>query len=167
MKTKGFTLIELLLYISGLLILGTILVSMIIQFYGIYKEIVAIPRADRTGLLVVDRITKEIRSAKSINMLDSKFATTTGAIVLDVVEEGSSVEKKFYVQNGKIFYQKDSEEQESLSSSDFTVSNFNFTLVQTPISEAVRFTMEIQFKTRDDVQTKSYSGFAILRESYE
>lgn len=167
MKTKGFTLIELLVYISSLLVLGTVLMFMIVQFYGIYKEIVAIPRADRTGLLIVDRITKEIRSANQIDMLESQFNTTNGVLDLDVVDGATTIEKKFFVENGIAKYQEDSETPLNLSSKDFTVSNFNFSLVQTPISEGVRFTMELQFQTRNATETKSYTGFAILRESYE
>jgi hypothetical protein len=140
---------------------------MVVQFYGVYKEIVAIPRADRTGLLIIDRITKEIRSADQIDMLESQFNTTNGQLDLNFIEESTIIEKKFFVENGIAKYQENNETPLNLNSKDFTVSNFNFSLVQTPVSEAVRFTMELQFQTRNATETKSYTGFAILRESYE
>lgn len=167
MKTKGFTLIELLVYISGLLVLGTVLIFMIIQFFSIYKEIIATIRSDRTGLLIVDRVTKEIRSANQINMLESQFNTVNGFLELDSVKENTKIKKRFFVENGVAKFQKDNETPLELSSKDFTVSNFNLNLVSTPVSEGIRFTIELQFTTRNATETKSYTGFAILRESYE
>jgi type II secretory pathway pseudopilin PulG len=166
-RTKGFTLIELLLYVSGLIILGTILITMLVQFYSIYKEIVAAPRTDRTGLLLTDRITKEIRSASSINMVESQFNNTNGVLEINSITDGTSTKKKFFVENGIAKYQEDSENPMNLSSDDFTVSNFNFYYVDTPVSEGVRFTLELAYKVENATQTKSYTGFAILRESYE
>ena len=164
---KGFTLVELLIYIAGLLALGSVLTLLIVQFYGLYKEILSVPRADRTGLLIVDRITKEIRSAQQIDMIESQFNTSNGVLDIDSVTEGNTTEKKFFVENGIAKYQEDDDDALILSSKDFTVSNFNFTHVTTPASKAVRFNLELQFQTRNATETKSYTGFAILRESYE
>ncbi len=167
LRTKGFTLLELLIYIGGLLAIGTVMVMIIIQFYGLYKEIISIPRADRVGLSLVDQITKEIRSADQIDALNSQFSTTTGVFDFDSVVSGVTTSKKFFVQNGIVKYQEGSNDAVSLSPKDLYVSNFNFTLVSTSVSEAVRFNLELQFKTRNATETKAYTGFAILRESYE
>ncbi len=165
-RTSGFTLVELLVYVAGLLALGTVMVVMIVQFYILYKEIIAIPRADRAGLALVDQITKEIRSADSIDAINSQFGTTNGVLDLDSVINGVITEKKFFVQNGRVQFQNGTTIT-SLSPKDLTVSNFNFTYVTTSVSEAVRFNLELQFQTKNATETKSYTGFAILRESYE
>lgn len=166
-KTAGFSLIELMVYMTGLLVLGGVLILMLIQFYSLYKEIVSLPRADRTGLLLVDRITKEIRSANQIDAFESQFGTTNGVLDFDSVTDGVTTEKRLYVEDGIVKYQEDSGTPISLSSKDFTVSNFNFTSVNTSVSEAVRFNLELEFQTRSGTTTKSYIGFAILRESYD
>lgn len=166
-KTSGFTLLELLIYVTGLLVIGSVLIVMVVQFYSLYKEIVALPRADRTGLLLVDRITKELRSANQIDVFESRFGTSTGVLEFDSIIEGNTVTKIFYVENGIAKYQEGTSDPINLSSKDFTVSNFNFYSVNTPVSEAVRFNLELQFQTRNATETKSYVGFAILRESYE
>lgn len=166
-KIDGFTLVELIIYMAGLLVLGSVLIVMVIQFYSLYKEIVALPRADRTGLLLIDRITKEIRSADQIDLLGSQFNTTNGILDFDSVTNGVTTAKKFYVENGIAKYQENSDTPIKLSSKDFVVSNFNFASVNTTVSEAVRFNLELQFQTRNGTTTKSYTGFAILRESYD
>lgn len=166
-KTKGFTLVELLVYVSGLLALGTVMIVLIVQFYTLYKEIIAVPRADRVGLSLVDQITKEIRSADQIDTINSQFGVITGVIDVDSITNGVTTEKKFFVQNGIVKYQENTGAIISLSPKDLYVSNFNFTLVTTPVSEAVRFNLELQFETKNATETKAYTGFAILRESYE
>lgn len=165
-KQKGFSLIELVVYIAGMLALLSVLTLLTVQFYGLYKEMVAVPRADRTGIMLVDVITKEIRSASAIDVFNSQFGITDGVLSLIVNEEGVEVEKMFYVEDGRVYIDIEGD-IESLSSSDFTVSNFNFAFVSTGVSQAVRFTLELQFEARDDIETKNYTGFAILRESYE
>lgn len=166
-KNQGFTMVELVIYVTGLALLGAVLSLMIVQFYGLYREITALPHADRIGLLTVDRITKEIRSAEDINMLESQFQTPNGVLQLTSLLEGVEVQKKFYLENGSIQYQEGDDEPLVLSSKNFTVSNFNFIPVVTPVSEGVRFSLEIEFQTRNATETKSYTGFAIIRQSYE
>jgi Tfp pilus assembly protein PilV len=171
MKTKqnqkGFTLIELVVYVAGLVILSGVMVLIIIQFYMLYKEIIAVPRADRTGLTLVDRITKEIRSGDQIDTLNSQFNTTDGIIEFDSEENGSTVARRFYVENGIVKFSENGGTAVSLSPKDLYVSNFQFKLVSTSVSQAVRFDLELQFMTRNGTETKPYTGFSILRESYE
>jgi len=166
-KTAGFTLVELLVYVAGLLALGTVMIVLIVQFYTLYREIIAVPRADRAGLSLIDRITKEIRSADQIDLIESQFGTTAGVLNVDSLTNGVTTEKIFYVENGIVKYQEGSDDPINLSPKDLHVSNFNFTLVSTPVSEAVRFNLELEFNARNATETKSYTGFAILRESYE
>lgn len=164
---KGFTLIELVVYVAGLVVLTAVMALIIMQFYSLYKEIIAVPRADRTGLLVVDRITKEIRSGDQLDTINSQFGTTQGVIEFDIVEEGVVIDKRFYVEDGIVKYTEDGLNETPLTPDDLYVSNFNFTFVPTSVSQAVKFDMEIQFLTRNGTETKAYSGFSILRESYE
>ncbi len=170
-KKSGFTIVELLVYLAGLLALGTVMVLIIVQFYGMYKEIIMVPRSDRVALSLVDRITKEIRSADSIDTLQSQFGTTSGVFDFDSVSSGVTTEKRFYVENGIVKYSENlgtfGSKVQNITPKDLFVSNFNFTLVSTPVSEAVRFNLELEFETRNSIETKSYTGFAILRESYE
>lgn len=166
-KISGFTIIELLVYVAGLLALGAVMIILIVQFYNLYREIIVVPRADRTGLILVDRIIKEIRSADKVDLLQSQFGTTNGVLGLDYVLNGVQKEKIFYLEDGIIKYKEDNGEPVILSSKDLRVSNFNFTFIPTPISQAVRFNLELEFQNNNATETKSYTGFGILRESYE
>lgn len=164
---KGFTMIELVIYIAGLLALGTVLTLMIVRFYGLYKEIIAAPRADRAALLVMDRLTKDLRAANEIDAVQSVFGSTSGVIEFDTVDGGDTISKRYYLEDGMVKYREDDGAATNITPKDLQVTNFNFAFVTTDNSEAVRITMEFQYKTRAATETKSYAGFAILRESYE
>ncbi len=164
LKNKGFTMMELLIYISGLIVIGSVIIMLILHFFSLYKEIVASPRADRTGLLILDRLSKEIRSAKSISMLESQFNTTEG--ILTIIDQENN-QKKFFVENGVIKYEENGQAFSVLSSNDFDITNFNFQYVDTSVSEGVRFSIEISYEADRAMQTKSFVGFALVRESYE
>lgn len=166
-KNSGFALTELLVYIAGLLTLGTVLIVIISQFYSLYREIIIVPRVDRTGVILIDRFSKEMRSAKVVDLLESQFGTTEGILDFDVVQEGVLINKRIYVENGIIKYKEGTSDAVSLNSEDIYVSNFNLDFVPTSVSQAVRLTIEIQYTINNKIETKTYRGFAILRESYE
>ncbi len=166
-NNKGFTLVEFLVYISGMIIISAILTMVVVQFYGIYKDLILVPRADRAGLMIVDRITRELRVANQVDSINSVFGSTNGVIVFDVYNSGSLTKKRFFVEDGIVKYQENNGEIQSLTSENLNVSNLNFTLANTDVSSAVRLNVEIQYNDRDGIETKDYTGFAILRESYE
>jgi len=166
-KNYGFALTELLIYIAGLLTLGAVLVLIISQFYSLYREIIIVPRVDRTGVVLIDRFSREVRSANQVDLFESQFGFSQGVLDFDVINQGAIVNKKIYLENGIIKYKEGNSNPVSLSPKEIYVSNFNFDFVPTPVSQAVRLTIEIQFKIKDQIETKTYTGFAILRESYE
>ncbi len=164
---KGFTLLELLMYVAGMLALGAVMIVLIVQFYGLYKEIISIPRADRTALLIMDRLTKDLRAGDDIDPIESNFLTTNGAIEFASIDDGDTTTKRYYVENGLVKYRENADAAQNITPKDLYVSNFNLALVTTDVSEGVRITMEIQFQGNNGTDTRAYTGFAILRESYE
>ncbi len=164
---KGFSLLELLIYIAGMLALGAVMIVLIVQFYGLYREIISIPRADRTALQVIDRLTKDLRAGDDIDPFESNFLTPNGVIEFASLDNGDTTTKRYYVENGMVKYQENAEAAQAITPKDLYVSNFNLALVATDVSKAVRITIEIQFQANGGTTTKAYSGFAILRESYE
>lgn len=164
---KGFTLLELLIYVAGMLALGAVMIVLIVQFYGLYKEIVSIPRSDRAALLVIDRLTKDLRAGDDIDSIESDFLTPNGAIEFASLDNGDTTTKRYFLENGVVKYQENGGPEQVITPKDLYVSNFNLALVATDVSKAVRISMEIQFQANGGTTTKAYSGFAILRESYE
>jgi hypothetical protein len=64
-------------------------------------------------------------------------------------------------------YQENDGSLVPLTPDDMTVSRFLLSHITTPISEAVRFELEITFTTDDGAETRTFTGLAILRQSYD
>lgn len=163
---KGFSLIELVIYMAGMVALVTVLILMIVQIYGLYRQITIVPRSDRIGLLTVDRIVKDIRSGQSIDIGQSSFGAPEGVLFINAAESASFIEKEFYIENGRIVYEENGDKN-YLSPADLEVTKLQFEHLTTGISEGVRVEIDITFNNGDELVTKEYDGFAILRQSYE
>lgn len=164
---KGFTLVELLIYTAGLIVLVVVLVMLIVQLYGLYRQITIVPRADRVGLIVTDRIVKDIRSGRSVDLGQSDLGVADGQLYMTTNVSGTSVSKFFDLSGGRITYQEDGGTISFLSPDDMTVTKFQFDHVTTDISDAIRVEIDITFQNGNKTVVKEYQGFATLRHSYE
>ena len=164
---KGFTTIELIIYSVGMVIVLGAIIYMLFQMYTLYKHLTIEPRVDRVGIAIVDRITKDIRSGDSINLAQSQFNVTTGNITVDSFENEIAVIKKFNYISGRVTYQENSGTVNYLSPDDISVSRFYFSQATSSVSQAVRIELDITYEMDSASKTKTYTGFSILRHSYE
>ncbi len=164
---KGFTMVELVMYIAGMTVLLIAIGTLIYSMYDFYKDATIGPRVDRVGLSVIDRITKDVRTGVSINTEQSKFGVPTGAISLNAQNDTTLLTKYFELKDGRIIYNENGSGEQFLTPDDLSVSNFEITQINTPISIALKYTIGINYTNDGEEKLKSYSGVAILRHSYE
>lgn len=164
---KGFSTPELLMYSVGMVLVLGAIVYLLFQMYSLYKHLTIEPRVDRVGVAIVDRITKDIRSGDSINLAQSQFNTTTGTLTINTFETELSVIKKFAYDHGRVTYQENSGTIHFLTPDDMSVSRLYFSQANSPVSDAVRVELDITYEIDNESRTNTYTGFAILRHSYE
>lgn len=166
-RQKGFTLIELVIYTAGMIVLLAAIVSLIVYMYTIYRDTTIGPRVDRVGISITDRVTKDIRTGVSFNINESQFGVATGALSLNAQSGETLLTKYIALQSGRLIYQEDGGDVLYLTPEDLSVSGFNLTSISTPVSEAIHFTLSIDYTSKGEDITKTYSGVSILRNSYE
>lgn len=165
--SRGVTLVETLIYSAMAAIILGILGMMFIQIYGLYKDITIEPKTDRSVLLTVDRILKDIRSGQDINLENSVFGTTPGELYISAVENAVVVSKFYKLENGQIIYQENGGNENNLTSADIEITKLQFEYLTTGISEGVRVEIDASIEKDGGTEIKEYEGFAILRQSYE
>ncbi|MEN9912621.1 MAG: hypothetical protein RLY66_29 [Candidatus Parcubacteria bacterium] len=166
-KRAGFTLVEVLVYTAGLVLLLGAMATSLVYMNNWYQRSTIGPRVDRVGSSVIDRIVRDIRSGDAINGSQSLLEVSTGALSLSYTSESGSGTTYSALQSGRVIHRIDSGSTEYLSPEDMTVSRLYFKQIITQESRAVRVEMDITFSIKDEVQTRTYSSVAILRNSYE
>lgn len=164
---KGFSLVEILIYVAGMVLIIGLVGFLISQIYGIYREITVEQRIDRVGISVVDFMTREIRRGEYINIGESILNVANGTLSLNTIESGNDIKKVFSIDNNRVAYEIDDGGIEYLSPENLNVTGLSFTQIVTPISTAIRYNLDIEYNTKDGLQTRSYNGLAILRYSYD
>jgi Tfp pilus assembly protein FimT len=164
----GFTLVETLFYIAGVITLLAVIVIALSNTYDWYRLTVAYPRVNQDGTLIVSRIGNDIRSGSALNTAQNVFNVPNGAIGITGLDTSKNpVSYYYFLQNGRIAYQKNGGTTEYISPAYLYVSKLQFNEITTPISTAVRFVVQIDYKTQNGTTTNTYGSLGIMRNSYE
>lgn len=165
-RQRGYTLVELIVYIAIAAVVLLAIVSAVEYAYVFYRQLTVGPRVDQAGAAAAERIIRDIRTGSSVDLTESTFGVPLGELTI-TAGDGATTSKKFYVDSGELEYQEGSADPVALSPADMYVSRFLLNYLSTGESQAVRFELELTYPTDAGTSTRSYTGLAILRHSYE
>lgn len=165
-KQRGFTLVETLFYLGGLVLLLLVIVSGLVFAYDWYRSVTVTSKTMTVGLTLADKIVKEIRTGQIINYSDSTLSNDNGAISVTSAST-TNIIKKFSISSNRIVYTQDNGSPTFLSPAGVFVTRFYIKDLVSTYSSAVKFDIDIAYATKLGTTTKTFSGFSILRQSYE
>jgi hypothetical protein len=166
--TRGYTLIEMLFYIAGAVLFLGLIVTLFFNTDTWYRAAIIYPRINQEGAAIVGRIGNDIRSGSTLNSTQNVFGVTNGAIGINALDASrNAVTYYYYLQNGRIMYRKNGGTAEYASPDNVYISKMRFDQIDTPISTAVRFVVDIDYSTKTGTTTNSYSSLSIMKNSYE
>ncbi|MDQ2933059.1 MAG: hypothetical protein M3Q80_01625 [bacterium] len=163
---KGFTLVETLFYTAGLVVMLMVMGAFLYYMYDWYQKVTLGPRVDRIGINTIDKVIKDIRSGDTVNVSQSVLNSATGTLSLATFVNSVSVTKTIAVSNYRLTYRENLGVVQYLTPADLYITRFYVTSTSTPVSEGVKFDIDIAFGSRNGTTTQTYSGFSILRQSY-
>lgn len=163
-KKSGFTLVEVLVYTAGATLLIGVIVGFMFYMFRWYEKVSMPARADQIATIVIGRLMSDIRASIEAGN-ESTLATTT--LVLITRAPTGNTQKTYSVQDGKITFQEESESIQYLTPNTVEVDSLSFQLIPTPHSKAIRFEMQFNYQTKNGIASSTYSGTAIMRNSYE
>lgn len=166
-KKRGFTLVETLFYIAGAVLLLVVVTTFFFYMYEWYRQTTVAPRVDRVGTSLVDTLARSIRGGATVNTTQSSFGTTLGSLSVTGRINLIDITKRFSISEGRVLYEETSITNAYLSPTGMTVSRLYFTQATTSLSSAVKFDVDISYLTKTGTTTKTYSGFTLLKQSYE
>lgn len=167
-KTNGFSLVETLFYVAGVVLLLFLIITILFNGQNWYNTAIIYPRVNTDGSLIASRIGNDIRAGSSLNAGQNIFNATNGSIGINAKDaSNNSVTYYYYIQNGRIAYQKNGGTIEYISPANFWVSKLQFNQIDTAVTTAVRFVVNIDYKTKTGTTTNTYSSVAIMRNLYK
>lgn len=160
-RKKGFTLIEILVYASLLVLLIVLMANAVASLSHIIVEAKTERALRSSAEAALERITREIRFAESVNIGASVFNAHPGTLILTSIDPFTETPQTITISftGSQITIQKNADASEFLTSDNTTTSNLVFRhILNGSASESVR--------TELTIDGKNFYTTTVLRRSY-
>jgi Tfp pilus assembly protein PilW len=160
---KGFSLVEMLIYLGLLTLVFLIIIATILSFTSSYRTLAALRSLDHSATGALERITRDIRNATSVDTVNSTFLSNPGVLVLTTTQGGVSTTTRLYVETNVLKVNVNNVLVGPLTTSDVAVTNLVYTLSTSTYSRAIKIDMTLQATNGPVVQTKTYHSTIVLK----
>jgi prepilin-type N-terminal cleavage/methylation domain-containing protein len=163
---RGFSLVEMIIYIGILALMLTIIVNMLFIMSTSGRALVASKNIENAGAFSLERVTREIRNASSVDAGQSVLGSSPGVLALNGTDlNGSAHTIKFLLSSNSLHVVDNGVDQGSLTGVATKVTNLVFTQVVTPNSQAIRIQMTIESGTSTAYKSENFYTTTIMRGS--
>jgi prepilin-type N-terminal cleavage/methylation domain-containing protein len=159
----GFSLIEMLVYIALLSTIFVVVVATLLSFTTGYRVLAAHRIVEHSAMSSLERLTRDLRGATSIDMGNSTFGTSPGILTLITNQNGNATTTKYYVQNNTLKLDVNGTYFGPLTTAKVTVSNLTYTLLTGSTTSAVKIDMTLTSTNGQAVQTRTYHTTVVLK----
>jgi prepilin-type N-terminal cleavage/methylation domain-containing protein len=164
--SKGFSLVEMIVYIAILSLITSALTVTASSLLNTFAHLEIYEDMAHSSTVALERISYEIRTARTVNVMSSTLGISPGTLVLDTVDAvGSPTVITFSLVNGKIFIQEGASAPSPLTSNSVTVTNATFTHTVGPNTQGVLIEITLERALHSKVATRSFRTFVVLDAS--
>ena len=154
----------MLFYIAILVLLLAVIMNMVVSVVRSGRVINALRNVENSAIVSLERITRELRQAESVNVSLSTLDSNPGKLVLEGIDEtGSPRTVEFYLSLGRLFLKENGVDVGTLSQSDTQVSSLIFQRFAGPNAEGIRIEMTLESGTSTYYRSEKFYSSAILR----
>lgn len=168
LRNKGFTLIETIVYAVFVAILTVVTIQALTIAMNSFYKLRLVQNVDQSATVGLERMSREIRNAYSIDTTQSTFDTNPGRLTLLTKDQlGMTTTIEFYVSGSDLRFKQGGVDMGSLLTKNAVVSNLIFKQIANPNSRAVKIEMTLG-DTRGTLQnSENFYNTVILRGSTE
>ncbi len=161
--TKGFSLVEVMVYLAVTLALAGALITTFLSLSTTLERNATERTLTRGAQVSLERISRTLRSADSINLGLSTFGTSFGTLAL--TESGTTT--RLYVSGNRLVLEINGTVLGPLTSDALTVEDVIFHRYVGSTTDMVRVALTLSAVGRSSSSTQTFYTSAILRGSYE
>lgn len=162
--TSGFTLIEVLIYVAILGIISVAVITASVTIMSSFNKTKVTRNILESGNNSLERMTREVRQAASVDIVNSSLGSHPGVLVLNSTDSvGGPRVVKFVIENGDLNIYQNSVLTGNLLNQNISISNLIFRRISTGEGEALK--IEMTLSSNGGVSEKFYDT-VILRGGY-
>lgn len=163
---KGNTLIEMLVYISIFAVLSIAIVNVLVTMMKSFSEVQAYRDLAEATTVSLERITREIKGATSVDVANSTFNSSPGILQLNTTDSGGAAKTvKFDVSSNQLRLTENGTVTGNIVGGNMSVTSLIFRNITTSKGTAIRIEMTMQ-NTRGRTISKNFYSTAIIKGAY-
>lgn len=160
---KGFSLVELIVYIGLLSLLTVTLTSTVISLFTTKEHLEAREEIAYSSTISLERMTREIRKAKSVATGVSTLGSHPSTLTLNTTDSsGDPTTVTINLISGRIFLKEGANAAYPLSENSVTVSDFVVTRYVTTNTEGIAIEITAQKNVQGTVIQNVFRTFVVL-----
>lgn len=166
--TQGFTLVETLIYVSLFAVLSVFLINSLLIMMSSYTTVRANNDILDAAHNSYERLSREIRSAQSIDNIVSVFGVNPGILKLNTTDSsGSSITEQFNLNSGtgNLEFTNNGTLVGDLNGGHVEITSLIFRKITTAVGSAVKIEMTIQ-SGRMPSLSMDFTDTIVLRGDY-
>ena len=165
-NTAGFTIVETIIYFTMLSIITVLVIGSIISLFKNYNIIRANQQIENNAVTIIDKLTRDVRSARSVVTAQSSFGIPLGILTLDIASstnDTASTSVKLYLTGNKIRYAQNGVDIGNLSTSEVSISNFKIYYIGASSTEALKVELGIDSISHLNSTTTSKNFYTTIQ----
>ena len=165
--TNGFTLVETVLYVALFITLSIMAMNALFQTIKAFNDLRISRDINDSSVTIMERLTRDIKSANGIDMANSTFGTSPGRLTLHTMNaSGTPLTVEYYIASSTLRIRENGVDKGSLMSASTRVDNLVFRYITTGVTEAVKTELHI-YSSRGTVNdVDHFYNTSVLRGSY-
>lgn len=164
---KGYTLIETIVYLSIFALVSVLVINSFITVSYSYSSVRSNNDLLESGSFAMERMSREIRQAKTISVANSTLSSSPGVLELNSTDSsGNAFIVKFSVSNGALNVYENNTLVGNILGSNVSVTNLVFRRITTTKGEAVKIEMTLQDTRSKTTSIEKFYDTVILRGAY-
>ena len=166
-QERAFSLVEIVVYIALFSILSVVVTRALISSAQTFNRLRIARDVNDSAINVMERLTREIRNAKSVDLSSSNFISSPSNVVLNTTDAaGAPMTVEFFVATSSIHVRENGVDKGPLTSGKTSVDTFRLYLINNTNSSAIKIELFL-FGRRGPIEKQEvYYDTVVLRDAY-
>lgn len=167
-KNRGYSIIEILVYLAIFTALSIVVINSFMVILFSFNTTNMNRALLESGTIAMERMSREIRQAESIEIGESSFVISPGVLQLKStdIENGDPAIVRFETVNQALHLYKDDNDMGNLLDQNISITNLIFRRISSTNSEAVKIEMTLLYDRGQMTKSANFYNTIVLRGGY-